>query len=667
MISRLISLLLLLLMPAWGWSQQKCWIFFRDKGFSGMERAQLMEQEKASLPQHVLERRAKMLPKDQVVTEDDLPLFQPYLKQLQTLGVTPIVQSRWLNAISAVLSQPQLDAVAALPFVKAVSAVARFAHRLPPEEVEKSIAKNQTYLFDYGASLTQNAIMHVPEVHELGLDGGGVVVGMLDTGFDYKYHEAFSRLKVKAEYDFINQDSVTTNEDKNKDALDQHNHGTYTLSAIGGFTAGQLIGPAFGASYLLAKTEVVPSETPIEEDYWVAGLEWLERQGADVVNSSLGYLDWYQYENMDGKTAVTTLMADKAVLKGVVVVNSMGNEGNSAWRYMIAPADGFHVIAVGAVYSTGELVSFSSRGPTYDGRTKPDVVAMGAGVHVAEASTFDKYRKIGGTSLSSPLTAGVAALILQAHPYLTPFEVRDALRNTADRAQNPDNDYGWGLVNAYEAIFYHGLFFSRLPIITPDAGNGYQIKIKIFSKYELQANELWLYYAVADNNFSQLLLTATGEPHEYEAVIPLSVGNAEIKFYFSAMDASGDQKNHPFKAPAAYFQFSTAETTVTPVNPPTVFRLYQNYPNPFDRFTTIQYDIVAAGKVSLVIFNLRGEQVRKLIDDEFHFPSDTSYRRSWDGRNDQGKMVASGIYFYRIQSGATSAIKRMVFLQGKAR
>ncbi|MDZ7318387.1 MAG: S8 family serine peptidase, partial [candidate division KSB1 bacterium] len=462
---RVMCLILLLFLPALTWSQQKYWIFFRDKGLTEAQESTMKMQAKAAFSQHALERRAKMFPKNQLITEDDLPLFAPYLQRLAAMKVEPIVQSRWLNAISAMLNAPLRQAVEALPFVREVRLVARYARPMPMDEPLRTLPKVQAYQIDYGPSLTQNAIMHVPEVHELGLDGSGVVIGMLDTGFDYKYHEAFSQLRVKAEYDFINQDSVTTNEDKNKDASSQHNHGTYTLSAIGGFAEGRLVGPAYGATYLLAKTEVVPTETPIEEDYWVAGLEWLERLGADVVNSSLGYLDWYTYENMDGQTAVTTIAADKAVLKGVVVVNSMGNEGNSSWHYMIAPADGFNVIAVGAVYSTGDIVSFSSRGPTYDGRVKPDVVAMGAGVHVAEASTVDSYRQISGTSLSSPLTAGVAALVLQAHPYLTPFEVRDALRNTADRVQMPDNDYGWGLINAQEAIFYHGLFFSRMPKI----------------------------------------------------------------------------------------------------------------------------------------------------------------------------------------------------------
>jgi len=488
---------------------------------------------------------------------------------------------------------------------------------------------------------------------------------MLDTGYDYKFHEAFSHLNVLIEFDFINDDSTTQNEPENNDASSQHNHGTYTLSALGGFKEGQLIGPAYGAKFLLAKTEDVRSETQAEEDYWAAGIEWLERQGADVVNSSLGYNDWYTYADMDGRTAITTIAAEKAITKGVVIVNSMGNEGNNSWRHMIAPADGFNVISAGAVYDSGELVGFSSRGPTYDGRTKPDVVAMGSGVYSAQPSTVDGYRRVNGTSLSSPLIAGVATLVLQAHPYLSPFEVREALRETADRAQNPDNDYGWGLVNAYNAIFYQGLFFSRMPEIFSNEQYGHLVQIKIYSKNELDENALFLYYAIPGQDYVQLPLTAAGEERNYQAWIPVQPEGTEIKFYFSAADFSGDTKFHPHKAPEAHFSFSAFDSTITPIDPPEDFRLYQNYPNPFAQSTTIKYDIIAPAKVSLIIYNIMGQQVRKLVKDEYHRQNPYPFRKTWNGRNDQGELVTSGIYFYRMKSGRFSMVKRLVFLRGR--
>lgn len=661
-----IIILALILIPAVGWGQKKYWIFFKDKGYSENQKYDLINSEKEKLSERALSRRAKVLPENQIINEDDLPLAQPYLENLNSLGIKPIVKSRWLNAISAKLTSDQISQVEQLVFVSRIKPVLQFKRELPQEPLIKFLARPQLYKFDYGPSLDQNEIMHVPEVHDLGLDGSGVIVGMLDTGFNYKIPEAFARLDVIAEYDFINNDSTTQNEPDDDDAPDQQNHGTNTLSVLGGFKEGQLIGSAFGASFLLAKTEDVRSETPIEEDYWVAGIEWLERMGADVVNSSLGYNDWYTYEDMNGKTAVTTIAADKAVEKGVVVVNSNGNEGNNKWHYMIAPADGFNVISAGAVYNTGQLVGFSSRGPTYDGRIKPDVVAMGSNVYAAQPATLDVYSGVSGTSFSSPLTAGVAALILQAHPYLTPFQVRDALRETADRAQNPDNDYGWGLVNAYEAIFYQGLFFSSMPDIFSNEQSGHLVTIKIFSKYELNSNEVFIYYATPNEDFTPMLLTPSPEPHEYQAWIPLKPAGTEIRFYFSASDVSGDLKYHPYRAPASYFQFSAFDSSITPVNPSEEFRLYQNYPNPFAGTTTIEYDITTPARVSLTIYNIMGQQVRKLINDEYHQPNPFPYRIKWNGRNDKGNLVASGIYFYQLRSAKFSFAKRMVFLRGKS-
>lgn len=656
----LIIVLGILLIPQIVFSQDKYWIFFRDKGNLIHEKQIQIISAKQHLSKRALQRRAKMMHQQDLVGEDDLPIYAPYIEQLVSLGIRPIVQSRWLNAISARMTPDQIAQAKMLNFVRHIQPVINYKPELPQIAPAKSLAKSTEHRLDYGPSLDQNQIMHVPEVHDLGLDGSGVIVGMLDTGFDYKQHEAFSTMKVIAEYDFINNDSTTQNEIDDNDASSQHFHGTYTLSALGGFQEGRLIGPAYGASFLLAKTEDVRSETRIEEDYWVAGIEWLEAMGADVVNSSLGYNDWYNYEDMNGKTAVTTVAADRAVLKGIVVVNSNGNEGTSLWRHMMAPADGFHVISVGAVYNTGELVSFSSRGPTYDGRIKPDVVAMGANVISSQPNTISDYRGVSGTSLSSPLVAGVAALVLQAHPYLTPFEVRDALRETANRAQNPDNDYGWGLVNAYEAIFYHGLFFSSQPKIFANEQAGHLIKIQIFSKANLNKNALYLYYSIPNQPFTPIQLEPTQEPQEYQAWIPLVPFGTEVKFYFSAADETGDLKYHPHRAPEEYFSFTAFDSSITRIEPPQQFRLHQNYPNPFASTTTIRYDLHTPASVTLIIYNVQGQQVRKLVDE---FLPPFYYQKEWDGRDDQGRLVSSGIYFFRLQAGGFSATKRMILLR----
>ncbi len=305
----------------------------------------------------------------------------------------------------------------------------------------------------YGGAYRQVSIMGVPALHTAGLTGRSVIVCLLDVGFR-KSHQAFQTARVIAERDFVMKDGNVQRDPTNP--LDYSDyHGTACWSLLGGYRPGTLVGPAFGAEFILGKTEDDRSETPVEEDYWAAGIEWAESLGADVVSSSLGYTDWYRFADMDGRTAVTTKAANRATDLGVVVVNAAGNERTNAWGHIIAPADGFDVIAVGAVDAKRKIAGFSSPGPTADGRIKPEVCAMGVKNFVAMSSPTSgdaAYAMGNGTSYATPLAAGVVALLLEAHPEWTVAQVRDALMSTADQAASPNNDYGWGIINAPAAV-----------------------------------------------------------------------------------------------------------------------------------------------------------------------------------------------------------------------
>ncbi|MBN1466732.1 S8 family peptidase [candidate division KSB1 bacterium] len=432
-------------------AKEKYWLFFKDKG-QVLAKSSLQQLED-ELDERAKWRRAKVAGAP-LVDATDLPVYQPYIDAVIKRGFTIIVSSKWLNAVSVRATTDEARDLATLACIREVKRVGS-GKRKPiidePKELAKPLGATANGSYDYGPSITQNEQIGVPDVHSAGITGDGVLVAVLDAGFNLD-NEAFSTIDIVAMHDFINDDDNVDNEPG--DAANQNSHGTQVLSVIGGFAPGKLIGPAFGASFLLAKTEDVSSETEIEEDYWIAAAEWAEARGADIITTSLGYYDWYDYSDMNGQTALITIAADIAVKKGIVVVTSAGNEGDNSWRYIGAPADGFDVIAVGAVNSTGTIAGFSSRGPTSDGRIKPEVVALGVSCTVAYAG--GGFGSANGTSFSCPLVAGAAALILSAHPHLTPKQVRQALIQTAAQVTQPDNTYGFGLINALDAANYHG-------------------------------------------------------------------------------------------------------------------------------------------------------------------------------------------------------------------
>lgn len=429
---------------------QPVWVFFRDKAGPAAAAP-------APTPRALSRRQLRGI--GPVVTEADRPVSASYLGQVN-LAVTRVRHaSRWFNAVSVDATPAQAEALRGLPFVERLDLVARFQRgpALPdaPAVRGSSAVRKASAALDYGPSLGQLAQLGVPELHALGLTGEGVLVAVFDTGFDNLTHEAFASMEILGQYDFVNGDGdVSNGADRG-----EGNHGTSTLSVLGGLADGMLVGPAYGAYFLLAKTEDTTRETPVEEDHWAAAAEWAEAAGADVISSSLGYLTYdtgfrsYTPAQLDGDTAISTRAADLAAERGVVVVNSAGNSGFDATRNTLgAPADGHGVIAVGAVDSAGARASFSSVGPTADGRIKPDVAAQGQTVVAAGSNTPRSYRYADGTSFSCPLTAGVAALLLQAHPEATAAQVRDALRASGSQSAAPNNLLGWGIVNAVRAV-----------------------------------------------------------------------------------------------------------------------------------------------------------------------------------------------------------------------
>ncbi len=434
----------------------KVWIFFTDKGIYDSETyLSSVSRAERALTSRAAWRRSKTMG-DGLVDFHDLPVSQSYIDQIIIFQGKLRQRSRWLNAASFGIPVGRLQEISELDFVRAIKPVLG-GKRKPIEAApppHEPLQEKALFDLNYGASYSQLQQINIPAVHNLGYYGQGVLVCMLDTGYrknHLAFQAAFAQGRVLAEWDFINSDGNTQNEPGDPTA--QHNHGTYTWSALGGAASGNLYGPAYGAYFILAKTEDTSQEQPIEEDYWVSGIEWADSIGADVVSSSLAYIDWYTYSDMDGNTAVTTVAADIASWRGIVVCNAMANAGPAPGT-LHAPADADSILACGAVYSTGDIAYFSSRGPSYDLRIKPEVCARGVSTTCASPYDTTGYTTASGTSLSTPLIGGAAAVILSAHPDWTPMQVREAMMMTSDRASSPDNDYGWGIPDILAAIQY---------------------------------------------------------------------------------------------------------------------------------------------------------------------------------------------------------------------
>jgi hypothetical protein len=622
------------------------WIFFKDKGLLKQDNIEKALKENIyRFPERTLRRR-ELRGSGILADFYDLPVYQLYIDSLKIAGVKIRAVSRWLNAVSISASKKELDKISEFGFVQKIQKVVTFHKSLPElnKEIVPGYEKRFGELLDYGPSYAQLLQIHIPELHNLGYTGRGIRIGMLDTGY-YLHHQALKHLadssRIIATYDFINSDEDV--EDLSV-ADQQRSHGTYTLSALAGYVPGTLIGPAYNSEFVLAKTEIEGQEIKVEEDFWVAGIEWAESLGVDIVSSSLGYNDWYTWTDMDGNTALCTIAAEIAVSRGVVVVNSAGNErsvGNN-WHYIIAPADGDSVIAVGAVDLEGNIASFSSAGFQSDflkGKIKPDVCACGVGTYCA--NMYGGYSYVNGTSLSAPLVAGACALILQVYPDWLPIQLRRSLWKTATQADYPDTLKGYGVINAYRAVY---------PIIYPDKFNFLAIKNR--------SNPAVQTMSISNPGEGQLKWTATSDV----SWLSLKPDSSFITSLCTlAVDISGLDKgvypaNVTVKIDQASdsIQFAQVTLVISGSN-----RIWV-YPNPFSDFLTVYVGKSNPDKpVRLFIFNVAGELVYKISNEI----AQEIFKTSWNGKNSKREDLAAGIYLLKVDVGNESEVVKIVKLK----
>jgi len=414
------------------------WVFLRDKG---PDIAQRLSQPQQYMKAPALARRlADGIPLD----SRDLPVYSVYADQVAATGVRCYYASRWLNAVMVTATAAQVQALYQLPCVARIEAE-------PPMSFTAPAATGQTTSLDYGQAAGQIQQIGLDYLHDRGYRGQGVKVAVFDSGFpNVNTQAAFSDLmngRFMLGYDFV---------DNNDNIFGDDSHGTNCLSILTAYIANQYRGGADQAQYYLARTETTALEGYVEQRNWLAAAEWADQQGVQIISSSLVYNFGfttgdanYTYADMDGNTTIITRAADAAASRGILVVNSAGNEGAGNWKKLAAPCDGDSVLCVGAVNSQGIIMRFSSQGPSSDGRIKPNVVAQGGSTNLVQPG--GAIIQADGTSFASPLVASLAVCLKQAHPNASNMQLLTAIEQSANRAQNPDTLYGYGIPNARRA------------------------------------------------------------------------------------------------------------------------------------------------------------------------------------------------------------------------
>lgn len=584
------------------------------------------------LSEKSLQRRQRVDPQNFLIDNLDSTFAPSVIGSLTKIGVEVRHDLYWFNAITVNVSMENLSALASLPFVKKIDVVQKIRSIIKNEPIpfkESKIPAQKSLALPYGFSQFQNRYIKADKLHNAGLSGKNVRIAIFDTGFKTT-HRVFDSTNIIDTYNFIDNNSDVTQDDC-PNSIPQSSHGTMTFGIIGGYLPDTLIGVAYNAEFLLAKTEITCNSVEIyqEEDNWIAAAQWADLNGADIISSSLGYITFqdsagYTFADLDGDSPRITAAADFAASKNILVINSAGNERGKSWNHIIAPSDGDSVIAVGATRPDSLLASFSSPGPTADGRIKPDISTLGTQVFTSVyTGGFTQFAS--GTSFSAPLVTGGVALALEHDNSLTAAELRDLIRLSGDRYDRPDNNFGYGLFDATKTA---NIVQFQPPFTIP-----------------LIVNQTHSFLVETDGRSDSIPVLSLVDSILGLEFVDNQDGTGRIdvleSYDFKSIQAI------PIAADVGYFVDTASYFLITEA-------LFENKlavgPNPCSDFLNI-YFYNPKNIPSVTIYNIAGEKVWELYND-FSFDADKNrIEARWSCDNQSGDNVTDGMYIIVVSDG----------------
>ena len=408
-----------------------------------------IKKPQAFLSAKALERRNRY---GIAVDEIDLPLPPSYLKKIKQEGLKIYNQSKWTNSLVVETDDTmKVVALKALPFVKSIRKV-WIGTNEPKKTNAKERFKGLTYRQDtlssfYGQGQAQAEMLNAQRLHEAGYRGQGMTIAVIDGGFlNADTIKGLKGVKVLGTRNFV---------DSKRSVFEEESHGMMVLSCIAAHTPYSFVGTCPEASFYLLQSEDSDTEQLVEEDNFCSALEYADSLGCDVVTASLGYyrFDYPEmnptYADLDGKTSINSIAASVAASRGMLFLNSAGNEGDNTWKKIGFPGDAKDILTVGAVRADSVNTLFSSLGYTADRRIKPDVMAMGQASTVYQPNGLTG--KANGTSFSTPILCGAVTCLWQAHRDKTPIEIIKAVQRAGNNYATPNEVFGYGIPDLWKA------------------------------------------------------------------------------------------------------------------------------------------------------------------------------------------------------------------------